>query len=120
MITLALCSVSPRARKRLQASAPIQSNSSAIQPESYSNSSSSASQNSTGQSPFYGSVPEGKASPYVLSLSIKDAMERGLRNNLGLLLESDNTHAGAGRKMEGTQRPAPERECNNHRERGPD
>src|ERR1017187_7604640 len=53
---------------------------------------------SGGQSPFYGSVPEGKASAYVLSLSIKDAMERGLRNNLGLLLESDNTLEARGEK----------------------
>jgi outer membrane protein TolC len=53
---------------------------------------------SGGQSPFYGSVPEGKASAYVLSLSIKDAMERGLRSNLGLLLESDNTLEARGEK----------------------
>src|SRR5271166_889713 len=33
-----------------------------------------------GQSPFSGSVPEGKATTEVLQLSFKDAIDRGLRN----------------------------------------
>ncbi len=41
------------------------------------------------QGPFSGSVPEGKAIGTVLPLSFQDAVERGLRNNLGLLLQSD-------------------------------
>jgi len=45
------------------------------------------------QGPFGGSVPEGKATAGVLPLSFKDAIDRGLRNNLGLLLQSDNTLA---------------------------
>lgn len=52
----------------------------------------------TGQNPFAGSVPEGKANSVVLLLSFKDAIERGLRNNLGLLLQSDNALAARGRK----------------------
>src|SRR5579864_4723095 len=43
------------------------------------------------QSPFSGSVPEGKATTEVLPLSFKDALDRGLRNNLGILLQSDTT-----------------------------
>ena len=43
------------------------------------------------QGPFGGSVPEGKASSEVLPLSFIEAINRGLRNNLGLLLQSDNT-----------------------------
>ena len=43
------------------------------------------------QSPFSGSVPEGTATGEVLPLSFKDAVDRGLRNNLGLLLQGDNT-----------------------------
>lgn len=43
------------------------------------------------QSPFSGSVPEGKAFGGTLPLSFKDAIERGLRNNLGILLQSDST-----------------------------
>src|SRR5579864_1518314 len=43
------------------------------------------------QGPFGGSVPEGKATGEVLPLTFRDAIDRGLRNNLGLLLQSDNT-----------------------------
>jgi len=50
------------------------------------------------QSPYSGSVPEGKASPEVLQLSFKDALERGLRNNLGLLLQSDSRLAARSQK----------------------
>ena len=50
------------------------------------------------QSPYSGSVPEGKATPEALQLSFKDALERGLRNNLGLLLQSDNRLAARGEK----------------------
>jgi len=51
-----------------------------------------------GQSPFSGSVPEGKATTEVLPLSFKDALDRGLRNNLGLLLQGDSTLAVRGQK----------------------
>ena len=50
------------------------------------------------QSPFAGSVPEGKATGNVLPLSFQDALNRGLRNNLGLLLGSDNTLTARGEK----------------------
>jgi len=42
-----------------------------------------------GQSPYSGSVVEGKATSEVLSLDFKDALDRALRNNLGVLLQSD-------------------------------
>jgi outer membrane protein TolC len=51
-----------------------------------------------GQSPFSGSVPEGKATPGVLPLSFKDAIDRGLRNNLGILLQSDSTLTAKGER----------------------
>lgn len=41
------------------------------------------------QSPFLGSEPEGKVSSEVLQIDFKEAIDRGLRNNLGLLLASD-------------------------------
>ncbi len=41
------------------------------------------------QNPLLGSVPEGTISGGVLPLSIADAIERGLRQNLGQLLSSD-------------------------------
>ena len=50
------------------------------------------------QSPFTGSEPEGKATPEVLQLSLQDAIERGLRNNLGLLLSGDQTIMARGER----------------------
>lgn len=52
------------------------------------------------QSPFLGSVPEGKATSEVLPLSLKDAIDRALRNNLGLLLGSDNLLTAQGKRWE--------------------
>ena len=52
----------------------------------------------SGQSPFSSSVPEGKASGEVLQLSFKEAIDRALKNNLGLLLGSDNVLAARGQK----------------------
>ena len=43
------------------------------------------------QSPYTGSEPDNKATPEVLQLSFQDAIDRGLRTNLGLLLSGDQT-----------------------------
>ena len=48
------------------------------------------------QSPFLGSAPEGVASSETLQIDFKDAIERGLRNNLGVLLATDQTEAARG------------------------
>jgi outer membrane protein TolC len=50
------------------------------------------------QSPFTGSEPEGKASPEVLQLGFQEAIDRGLRNNLGLLLSGDQTILARGER----------------------
>ena len=50
------------------------------------------------QSPFTGSEPEGKAASEVLQLTFQDAIERGLRNNLGLLLSGDQTIMARGER----------------------
>ncbi len=50
------------------------------------------------QNPFLGSAPEGKASPEVLQIDFKDAIDRGLRNNLGLLLAGDQTQMARGER----------------------
>jgi outer membrane protein TolC len=50
------------------------------------------------QNSFSGSVSEGKAMAGVLPLSFKSAIDRGLRNNLGLLLQSDRTLTAHGEK----------------------
>ena len=49
------------------------------------------------QNPYSGSVPAaGKATPNVLPLSLKDAIERGLRQNLGLLLTGEGIPSARG------------------------
>jgi outer membrane protein TolC len=53
---------------------------------------------SVSQNGFTGSVPDGKAVGQPLSISFLDAINRGLKNNLGLLLSDDNTLAARGAK----------------------
>lgn len=48
--------------------------------------------------PFLGSVPAGKATAEVIPLSFSDAIDRGLKQNLGLLLSEDSTLAARGQK----------------------
>jgi len=50
------------------------------------------------QSPFSGSVPSGSATSAVIPLSFTEAINRGLRQNLGLLLSADSTLAARGQK----------------------
>ena len=50
------------------------------------------------QSPYSGSVPQGTAKPEVVSLTFQDAIDLGLKNNLGVLLQSYNTIAARGQK----------------------
>src|SRR5579871_5816501 len=50
------------------------------------------------QSPFLGSNPEGTATQQVLQIDFKEAIDRGLRNNLGLLLAGDQTEAARGER----------------------
>ena len=52
------------------------------------------------QSPFQGSAPEGTATSEVLQIDFKEAVERGLRNNLGLLLAGDQTQAARGQRWQ--------------------
>lgn len=70
---------------------------------SYSSSSAQSNPTTSGantgnQNPFLGSVPSGKATSEVLPLSFSDAINRGLQQNLGLLLSGDNTLAARGQK----------------------
>lgn len=44
-----------------------------------------------GQNPYLGSTPAGKATDQVLSVSLREAVERGLRYNLGLIESSQGT-----------------------------
>jgi outer membrane protein TolC len=54
-------------------------------------------QNIFGQSAFEGSVPTGNVVPRVIPISLRDAIDRGLKYNLGLLLanESERNARGA-------------------------
>jgi outer membrane protein TolC len=50
------------------------------------------------QSPFTGSEPEAKATSEILLLNLQDAIDRGLRTNLGLLLSGDQTITARGER----------------------
>jgi len=50
------------------------------------------------QNPFLGSEPEAKATSEVLQIDFKDAIDRGLRHNLGLLLAGDQTQTARGER----------------------
>jgi len=60
-----------------------------------------------GQNPFLGGVPSGPATPGVLKLSILEAIQRGLRYNLGLLLSSDQTEAARGARWKALSEQLP-------------
>jgi outer membrane protein TolC len=51
------------------------------------------------QAQFQGSVPMGVASPTPLSLTLRDAIDRGLRNNLGLLLSGQASESARGERL---------------------
>jgi outer membrane protein TolC len=55
---------------------------------------------SSAQNPVFGSVPEAKATPGVLSLTFSDAIERALRQNLAGLLSQYNTIEARGEKWQ--------------------
>ena len=50
------------------------------------------------QNPFLGSEPEGKATAEVLQIDFREAIDRGLRNNLGLLLAGDQSQVARGER----------------------
>ncbi|HET7214881.1 MAG TPA: hypothetical protein VFL79_14915, partial [Terriglobia bacterium] len=43
-------------------------------------------------------MAEGKATPDILQIDFKEAIDRGLRNNLGLLLAGDQTETARGER----------------------
>jgi outer membrane protein TolC len=52
------------------------------------------------QNPFLGSVPSGTATSQVLRLTLKEAIERGLRYNLALLLSDQSTRESRGQRWQ--------------------
>ena len=67
------------------------------------NSGSSANGASNTSPAYRGSLIEGKATSGVLQLSLDDAISRGLRNNLGLILQSSQVKAANGQRLEQLQ-----------------
>lgn len=56
---------------------------------------------------FHGSIVSGKATAEVLPLSLDDAIQRGLQNNLGLILQSSSVKNANGQRLEELQRLLP-------------
>jgi outer membrane protein TolC len=50
-------------------------------------------------SSFQGSVPTGEVSAQAIDLTLDDAVQRGLRNNLGVILSSQQTAAARGQRL---------------------
>jgi outer membrane protein TolC len=50
------------------------------------------------QNPYFGGVPTGQVQPGTIPLSISDAIERGLKYNLGVLLASEGTRDARGER----------------------
>jgi outer membrane protein TolC len=50
--------------------------------------------------PFLGGVPRGEATAQPLTLTLKDAIDRGLQNNLGVLLQEDSVTAARGARWQ--------------------
>jgi outer membrane protein TolC len=51
------------------------------------------------QGPFMGGIPEGQVSPAELSLTLEDAIGRGLRQNLGLFLGEQGTRSAEAARL---------------------
>ncbi len=49
--------------------------------------------------PFLGAVPTGKPTPGVLALTLREALDRGLRYNLGLVLSEQGTQTARGARL---------------------
>jgi outer membrane protein TolC len=56
---------------------------------------------------FQGSVPEGKATDQTLDLTLDDAIQRGLRNNLGVILSGTQTASARGERLSQLQNLLP-------------
>jgi outer membrane protein TolC len=59
-------------------------------------------------SPFQGSVPVGEAGAQTVSLGLDEAIQRGLRNNLGAILSSAQADAARGQRLSQLQALLPE------------
>ena len=56
-----------------------------------------------GQSSFQGSLSDGKSTGTTIDLSLDSAIQRGLRNNLGIILQTSNQKSANGQRLEQLQ-----------------
>ncbi len=66
----------------------------------------------TSASPYQGSVATGEVSAQAIDLSLDDAIQRGLKNNLGVILSGQQTAAARGQKLGQLQALLPEVDFN--------
>src|ERR1700678_1384244 len=59
------------------------------------------------QDSYKGSIVSGKATDGVLELSLDEAIQRGLRQNLGLILQTSSVKNSSGQRLEELQAPPP-------------
>jgi|GEM_PF-5470463 len=59
------------------------------------------------ENPFLGSVPAEKVIPGTLRLTMRDAIDRGLRTNLGLSLSGEETQVARGNRLQALSRLLP-------------
>ena len=71
------------------------------QQQLYSSSGSNGAQSSPDS--FHGSLIEGKSTGTTIDLSLDDAIQRGLRTNLGIILQSSNQKSANGQRLEQLQ-----------------
>jgi outer membrane protein TolC len=65
-------------------------------------------QQSVQQNPFFGGAPAGPAEPGVLALSLTDAINRGLKYNLGILISDQATQQARGARIHALSRLLPQ------------
>lgn len=61
----------------------------------------------SGDASFKGSIVSGKATDGVLDLTLDDAIQRGLKNNLGLILQSSSEKSASGQRLQQLQNLLP-------------
>src|SRR6185369_17732268 len=78
---------------------PILALAQAAPPASSVSASSALQQLSTSDNPLLGSVPSGKVDPNPVNLTLLDAIDRGLKYNLGLLLSQQGNNTAAAQRL---------------------
>jgi outer membrane protein TolC len=65
-------------------------------------------QQASGESPFLGSAPAGAVQPGVMPLSLNDAINRGLKYNLGILMSDQATQQARGARIHALSKLLPQ------------